>query len=60
MKQKSKMILGVVWLLLFAIYTYDKITNNTSMRISDWVGLTALLITSIIFLIEGSKSSSIK
>ena len=57
MNQKSKKILGIVYLLFFAIYAYDKIINNTSMRISDWIGLTALLITSVIFLTEGFKSS---
>ena len=57
MNPKNNKIFGIVSLLLFAIYTYDKVTNNTSMRISDWIGLASLLFMSANFLTEGFKSS---
>ena len=57
MNQKSNKIFGVISLILFAIYTYDKVTNNTSMRISDWIGLASLLFMSVNFLTVGFKSS---
>ena len=56
MKPNGKIILGVVWFVIAMIYITDKLMNDLTIRLFDWIGWIAMFSAGMIFIIEGLKS----
>lgn len=55
MKPNTKILLGIVWLVIAIIYIADRLLNGLDIRLFDWIGWIAMFTAGTISIIEGLR-----
>ena len=50
---KTKIVVGILMLVLVIIYCSDRIINHLNLRLFDWLCWTVMVITGIILIAQG-------
>jgi hypothetical protein len=50
---KTKIVVGILMLVLVIIYCSDRIINHLTLRFFDWGCWTVMVITGIILIVQG-------